>query len=154
MPRMDERYRVREPTPLFGLEPRKRGFEIDLVLRLICMSRLEEQDDLGAPIWDPVVGVVDHLVVRQPDVMVAAGDPCATVGGLAEDVDAPDTRVAIEHPALMRLLELVAGLLERRGLMRACDDEGLEIRKSFYDLAERILRECDLEIFVLAVLCA
>jgi hypothetical protein len=152
--RVDEIERVCEPAPALRLEPRDDRLEVALVALAMGMLRLEEQDDLRPAVRDPVVRPLDHALVREPDALVASADPGVAIGGLAEDVEAPELRVRVANPGLVGLLELVAGLRKWRSSTGPRDDEDLEPGERLGDLVDAAVRDGDLEILVLAVLSA
>src|SRR6266536_1685433 len=147
---MHEHERVAQPSATLAVEPRKRIQVVALVLRLLDVLRLEQEDDLRPPVRDAVVRSLDQPRVGQPDRWVAPADPRVAVGGLAEDVEAPDARRGFPHPGLMRVCQPIARVCQRRRLPLARDDQDLETGERFRDLVEAGVRHRDLEVFVLA----
>ena len=125
MARMDAFEILGEPAPAFRLQARHDGLEVSLVPVSMRMLRLEQEDDLGPTVRNPVIRPLDHLVVREPDALVPPAEPRVAVRWLSEGVEPPQPRRRLAHPGLMGLLEPIAGLGERRRLVRACDDEDL-----------------------------
>jgi hypothetical protein len=153
MARMDALESLGEPAAAFRLQSRDDGLEVGLVAVPRVLG-LEEEDDLGPSVRNPVVRPLNHLFVREPDALVAPAEPGVAVRGLAEHVEAPEARRRLAHPGLVRLPEPVAGLGERRRLVRACDDEDLEPGKDVDDFVEPRVGYRDLEVFVLPMLAA
>ena len=151
---MDALERTGEPPAALRTKPWQHGLEITLVAVTVRMASLEQEDDLWPSVWNPVFGPLDHLVVRQTDRLVTAADPGAACGGLAEDVESPEFRLWFAHPRLMRLREAVSGFREWRRLVRAGDDEELEVGEDIDDLVEAGVGKRDLEILVLAAITA
>ena len=130
------------------------------------MLRLEEEDDLGTRVRDPVGGALDQPVVRHPDSLVPARDPRFAVRRLAEDVEAPRAGRAVERPRLVGALEqrtrerdrrrergpFAVGPLRLRGV--GAHDVELEPFEGGDNLLEALGRHRDLEVLVLAALLA
>jgi hypothetical protein len=154
MARVDPLERLGEPAPALGLEVRQDRLEVSLIAIAMRMLRLEEQGDLRSAVRNPVVRPLDHVVVRQPDALVASAEPRVAIGGLAEYVEAPEPRRGLSHPGLVRLSQSIAGFGERRGLVWRRDDADLEPGERVDDLVEPGVRHGDLEVFVITVFAA
>src|SRR5262245_59092560 len=146
--------RVREPAAALRLQKWQDRVEVHLVALSVRMLRLEQERDLGPEERNPVVGALDYLVVRQADRLVPTADPRVAVRRLAEDVETPEPGLRLARPGLMRVVQPVACLVERRRLLRPGDHTKLELREHRDDLAHARVRNRDLEVHVLAMATA
>ena len=143
----------RKQSPARRREAREDGGEVRFVLRSSVL-RLEEEHDLRSFVWDAVRCVFDQLVIWETDRLVAPCDPLVPVVGLAEDIDAPDVRRAVEPPGLVDLLHQAGGRGRDRLGDASRDDVEVELAEGRGHLVEPVGRDRDLEILVLAPLAA
>jgi len=59
--------RIAQPAPSVTVQPGQGCREIDPVLLQVRVLGLEEEDDLGPAVGDPILGVFDQLLVPEPD---------------------------------------------------------------------------------------
>ena len=149
---MCELERVAEPSPARSVEARKHSRKIVIVLGARVL-RLEQEHDLGPRVRNAAGRALDELVVRKTDARVSAADPRIAVGGLAHDVQPPESRLRLLHPRLVVLVER-GSASRQRPREAVSDDKELEARERGADVIETIGRHADLDVVVRTSLSA